>query len=170
MFSRMPKGGARTSVGLRALLRLLFAVSLAGSLGAIAISVSGSWSEVIDAADLQGGAGSDLNPSIESPQNRIALSVSQASKQNWAVSVSRIDGSWWPNLQISVKRTSNGTGTGTISGGTAYLAVTSANQSFFTGNGNRSAVYLRLQLNGLSANVPPAPYTTTIVYTVVQTI
>jgi hypothetical protein len=170
MRTTKPGEGMRRAPVRRLLLRLVLAAAAAGSLGAISITVSGSWSVVIDASDLQGGPGTDLVSTQESPLNGSALSVSQASGLNWQVTVRRIDGTWPSGLSLSAKRTSNGTGTGSISGGTTYLNLTTIDQSFFTGRGNRSTVYLRFQLSGLSVNIPPSAYSTTIVYTVVQTI
>jgi hypothetical protein len=169
MRSTKPRGGRPKAAGLRLLLRLVLAAAVAGSLSAISISVSGSWSTVIDVSDLQGGAGTNLVPSQESPLNGSSLTVSQASGLNWQVSVRKIDGTWPSGLGLAVERTSNGSGSGSIAGGTAYLTVTSTDQSFFTGRGNRSTVYLRFQLSGLSVNIPPSTYSTTVIYTVVQT-
>jgi hypothetical protein len=165
-----PGEGTRRADVRRVLLRLVLVAAAAGSLGAISITVSGSWSVVINASNLTGGPGTDLIPTLESPLNGTALSVSQASGLNWQVTVRKIDGTWPAALTLSAKRTSNGTGSGSISGGTTYQSLTSIDKTFFTGRGNRSTVYLRFQLSGLSVNIPPAAYTTTIVYTVVQTI
>jgi hypothetical protein len=170
MRSTKPREGWRKAAGRRVLLRLVLFAALAGGLGAINLTVSGSWSAAIDVSNLQGGAGSDLIPSLESPLNVSTLSVSQASGQNWQVSVRKIDGTWPAGLAMAVKRTSNGTGSGTIAGGTAYLNVTSVDQTFFTGYGGHSTIYLCFQLSGLSVQIPPSAYSTTLVYTVVQTI
>ncbi len=170
MRSTKPREEARKGAGLRLLLRLVLFAALAGGLGAISLTVSGSWSAVIDVSDLKGGAGTDLVASLQSPLNESALSVSQASTLNWQVTVRRIDGTWPAGLALAVERTSNGTGSGSVSGGTAYLNVTTVDQTFFKGSGNRSTVYLHFQLSGLSVTIPPSAYSTTLVYTVVQTI
>ena len=171
MLVTKPRGGRRKAEARRLLLRLVLSAALAGSLGAISITVSGSWSATIDVSSLQGGAGSDLVPSVESPLNGTALSVKQSRQQSWQITVRKIDGTWFPALALAVERTSNGSGgSGTVTGGTAYLNVTSVEQVLFTGRGNRSNIDLRFRLSGLSVNVPPSTYSTTVVYTIVQTI
>jgi hypothetical protein len=170
MRSTKPGEGTRRAAARRVLLRLVFAAAAAGSLGAINITVSGSWSAVLDVSNLQGGPGTDFLPVMESPLDVVTMDIKQAQRQDWQVTVRRIDGIWPSDLALSVKRTSNGKGNGTISGGTSYQSVTAVDQPFFSGYRNRTNVSLRFQLSGLSVKIPPSAYTTTIVYTVVQTI
>ena len=169
MRTKRPRGGFEPPAWRRALLRLVLAAALAGSLDAINLTVSGSWTNVIDVSDLQGGPGSDLIASYESPLNQIALTISSASGLNWQISVRKIDSVWNASLQLAAKRTSSGSGTGTVSGGTSYLTLTSTDQTLFTGRGNKSSVAIRLRLSGVSVDIPPNTYSTTVVYTVVQT-
>ena len=163
------EGTRRTAVR-RALLRLVLAAAAAGSLGAISINVSGSWSAVIDVSSLQGGPGTDLIPVQESPAGSAALSVDETNRQGWQITVRRIDGIWPAGLALAVRRASDGMGSGTVSGGTAYQGVTEIDQPFFSGSRDRVHIDLRFQLSGLSVKIPPSASSTTIVYTVVQTI
>ncbi len=89
-----------------------------------------------------------------------------ATSGNWGLDVKKIDTNWHSNLHLHVKRTSDGTGSGTISGGDSYQEVTDIDQSFFSGNSDRSNVNVQLKLTGVSIQVPPDTYTTTIYYTV----
>jgi len=132
---------------------------------AISITVTGSWSETIDALDLQAGAGSDLISTYESAAEAVSIDIS-ATSGNWGLDVKKIDTNWHSNLHLHVKKTSDGTGSGSISGGDSYQEVTDIDQSFFSGNGDRSNVNVQLKLNGVSIQVPPDTYTTTIYYTV----
>ena len=132
---------------------------------AISITATGSWSETIDASDLQAGAGSDLISTYESAADTVSIDIT-ATSGNWGLDVKKIDTNWHSNLHLHVKRTSDGTGSGTISGGDSYQEVTDIDQSFFSGNSDRSNVNVQLKLTGVSIQVPPDTYTTTIYYTV----
>lgn len=130
------------------------------------LTLTGSWSETIDALDLQAGAGSDLIDTYESASNEISIQI--VSPANWRVDVRKSDITWHSNFQLYVRRTSDGTGGGSISGGTTYQEVTDTDQSFFTGNKNRNSVDVQLRLTGVSIQIPPGTYTTTVYYTVVD--
>lgn len=132
---------------------------------AISITVTGSWSETINAADLQAGAGSDLISIYESAADAVSIDISSTSG-NWTVDVKKVDTDWHNNLHPHVKRTSDGTGPGSISGGVSYQEVTDIDQSFFIGDGDRSNVNTQLKLTGVSIQVPIDSYSTTIYYTV----
>lgn len=136
--------------------------------GALDISVSGDWSETIDASDLQAGAGSDLIDTYESVSEQVSIDITKAREKNWRVDVKKIDDNWHSDFQLSVKRTSDGTGPGSISGGTSYLEVTDIDQSFFNGYEDKREIYVQLKLSGVSIQVPPDVYITTVYYTVVE--
>jgi len=135
--------------------------------GAIQISVTGSWTRTIDAADLQGLAGSDLNPVYESATNQIGIEIRQTSA-NWSVDIKKIDTNWHGNFHLFVRRTSNGNGSGSISGGTTYQEVTDVDQAFFSGFRVRTFIDIQLRLEGVSVQVPQDSYTTTLYYTVTE--
>jgi hypothetical protein len=134
----------------------------------IDITVTGSWSENIDALNLLAGAGSNLTDTYQSATAAVQLNITAIG--NWRVDVKKTDSNWHSSLELYVKRTGDGTGTGGIpSGGTSYQKVdTDIDQSFFTGNGDRSNIPVQLQLTGVSIQVPPGVYTTTVYYTVIQ--
>lgn len=138
---------------------------------AIDITVSGDWSRTITASDLQAGAGSDLASTYESASNQASITISGTGGNTdaWRVDVRRTDTTWHANFTLSVKRTADGSGGGGISGGTAYQAITTTDASFFSGTGDRTGVTAQLKLEGMSVQVPPATYSTTITYTVVDT-
>jgi hypothetical protein len=149
--------------GIRYLLSALLPLLLcSGVCWAIAITVTGNWAETIDASDLQGGPGSNLISTYESASN---VGVVDINAGNWWVYVEKTDSTWHANLHLYVKRTSDGSGSGTISGGTNYQEIDTS-QLFFSGSDDRSNVNLQLKLDGVSIQVPPAIYTTTIYYTI----
>jgi len=143
---------------------LALVICSAGICWAIVIKVTGNWSVDIGASNLQAGAGSDLWPTYEST-DPITIDITET-VGDWAVVVKKIDGDWHTNLHLFVKRTSDGTGSVSISGGSSYQEVTDTDQPFFNGNGDVTGVNVRLQLTGVSIQVPPDEYRTTIYYTV----
>lgn len=130
------------------------------------LALYGNWTETITRDDLVAGAGSDLRSSFESSVAQATLDVTQTGGSSWTLKV-RFGGTQWPaDVSLAVRRTSNGTGAGAISGGTGYLPVTSADQILFTGSGDRSNIQLQLQADGFSVTRhPPDFYTTTLIYT-----
>lgn len=132
---------------------------------AISITATGSWPETIDSDDLQAGAGSDLISTYESAADAVTIDIS-ATVGDWGLDVKKIDTNWHSNLHLHVKRTSDGDGLGSISGGDAYQEVTDTDQSFFSGNDDRSSITVQLKLTGVSIQVPSDAYTTTVYYTV----
>jgi hypothetical protein len=146
--------------------RFLFAVLFGWTVAQAAnISISGSWSRVIEAADLQAGPGSDLTATYTSATNQITMSVTTTA--NWRVEVRRIDTVWHADFVLSIRRTNSGTsGPGTVNGGAAYLPITTTDQTFVTGNRTLWGITLQEQLGGVSISIPPGTYTTTVQYTV----
>lgn len=131
------------------------------------ITVSGSWSETIDASDLVGGAGSGLIGTYESNWDQIVLDI-DVGRGKFRVDVSKINTYWHSDFQLRVRRTSDGTGDGKISGGTSYQEITDTYQSFFTFKKDRTGIELQLELSGVSVQVAPDTYTTTVYYTIVK--
>ena len=139
---------------------------------AIDISAVGSWSDTIDASDLQAGAGSNLIDTYESVAGATVLTISNTTgnTDNWRVDVRRTDTAWHSNLHLYVKRTSDGSGSGSISGGLSYIEITTIDSQIFSGAGDRSGINLEYKLTGMSVSVPPNAYSTTVTYTVVDTL
>jgi hypothetical protein len=133
------------------------------------ITVTGSWSETIDGSDLQSGAGSDLIDTYESQSDQIIIDITGAGMDSWRVDVSKVDGNWHGNFQLYVRRTSDGIGVGPINGGTTYQEVTDTDQSFFDSQQSRTDIHVQLKLEGVSIQIPPDTYSTTVYYTVVNT-
>jgi hypothetical protein len=137
----------------------------------ISITVTGSWTQSIDKNNLTGGVGTNLTSAYTSSQNinLINITGTTSKRDNWQINIKRIDTTWNSSLLVFAQRTSDGTGTGTISGGKAYIQVTANDTTFFTGAGNRTGIQIQLQLTGASLTVPPIQYSTTIQYTVIDT-
>ena len=152
--------------GIRYLLSALLPLLLcSGVCWAIVITVTGNWAETIDASDLQAGPGSDLFGTYESASNVGVIDISSTAG-NWALNVGKANTNWHANFHLYVKRTSNGSGSGTITGGTAYQEITDSDLPFFNGSDDRSGINVQLKLDGVAIQVPPDTYTTTVWYTV----
>ena len=139
--------------------------------GSIDIAVAGSWSETINAFDLISGAGSDLTDSYESAPDAVSITISGAAGvllNAWRIEVKKVDTNWHGDFILWVRRTSDGTG-GAVSGGTPYQQVTDTDSPFFNGSGDVSGIKVQLKLSGVSLQVHPDTYTTTVCYTVVDT-
>jgi len=149
-------------------LTLLLAVVAPGL--AIDITAIGDWSRTVTAADLQAGAGSDLISSYESAADAGDLTISGTGGTGdvWRVDVRRTDTTWHGDFTLSIKRTGAGSGGGSIDGGTAYQAVGTANAELFSGAGDRSGIPVQFRLEGMSVQVPPNTYSTTVTLTVVD--
>ena len=132
----------------------------------IAITVTGSWSETINEADLQGGAGTDLVSTYESASDEISIDVTDVGQSNWKVEQRKVDTNWHANFTLSVRRTADGTGEGDVNGGQTYTEVEDTDRQFFTGSKQRMNVKCQLKLEGVSVQIPPDTYTTTVYYTV----
>jgi len=152
----------------RILLPLTFMLALAAPGRAIDFMATGEWSRTIGAGDLQAGAGSDLVSTYESAETAALLTISNTGGALWRVDVRRTDTTWHGNFTLLLRRTGDGTGGGPISGGTAYQAIGETNAEFFSGTGDRTNIPVQFKLAGMSVQVPPNTYATTITYTVVQ--
>lgn len=136
---------------------------------AATITISGSWSRVIGAGDVQGGPGGNLAPTYASSANQVRMNVMNPPARSWRVDVCRIDTLWHPDFVLSIRRTNNGlNGNGQVFGGTNYLQITTTNQTFVTGRGTRRIITLQEQLGGVSVSIPVGTYTTTIQFTAVD--
>jgi len=150
-----------------ALLAILLLTEAAMGWGTLSITVTGNWTVNITQANLAGGAGSDLTDTYTSATDQVSITLTTQKKNDpWTVSVNMTTASWHPTLTLWARRTANGTGAGTISGGTTYIQLTSTDQTFFTGTMDRTNVRVEYQLRNVSLTVPQGTYTTTVTYTI----
>ena len=142
---------------------MLSLVGPAGVCHAITATLdSSSWTEYVSTDDLQSGAGSDVTADYWSLIFNMDITGTLG---NWQVDVSRSDTDWNTDITISTRRLSDGTGSGTIAGGTSWLAVSTGNY-FFNGSQDRTGINLRLTVANISLLLGAHFYTTTIIYTV----
>jgi len=89
----------------------------------------------------------------------------------WNVSVQQtVSSNWDPLLKLYVRRSGDGTGLVTISGGSAFQQVTGASSLFFSGllglGFGRDNIPIQYKIEGLSVLLPAKTYTTTILFTI----
>ena len=132
--------------------------------------VTGGWLFTIDGTDLSGTAGSDLNPTYTSNADAVVIDITGAVDQNdpWRVDINKTDITWDNSLTLRIIRTSDGTGLGTISGGSPLFEVTDTAQPFFTGTGDRSSIQIQLQVDGVSVTLDAQVLSLQVVYTLLQ--
>ncbi len=144
----------------------IFGLASAMAAEAAELSASGGWTRTITASDLTGGAGSDLAGTYQSLSGQTTLDVTKAKNQNWTVTARLASGTWNGNLKLYIRRTSNGTGPGTVNGGTTYIELTGVDQVLFTGTDNKNNIQLQYQLSGMSVRVLPNIYSSSVVFTI----
>jgi hypothetical protein len=137
----------------------------------LSISAVGTWSETVDETDLAGGPGSNLVSTCESTADQVSVDISGTTgdSDTWRVDLKKTDTTWHGDLHLHLKRTSDGTGSGSISGGASYVEATDTYTEFFSGGGDRTGIHVQLKITGISVGVPADAYSTTIYYTVVDT-
>jgi len=147
-----------------------FFLALPWAEAALGIEAFGGWNQSIGASDLSAGAGSDLNSTYSSVNNSTLINITgaQGVNRDWRVDVNRVGGSWDANLRIYVRRTGDGTGTGTVSDGLNYIEATTTGNYFFQGSDLRSSIPVQYQLQGASLNVLANTYNTSVVFTVTR--
>ncbi len=134
------------------------------------LRVSGAWGFGVDAADLVAGAGSPLQETHDSPSDQVSLDVSETggATEAWVIRVYRDDVVWRPELRVYVRRTGDGAGLGSVSGGLGWVEVGAAEQTLFEGTGDRLGVGLQFRVVGVDLDVPIDSFATSLVYTVVS--
>ena len=130
------------------------------------IVATGGWSRNIDSSDLVSGAGSDLTGTYESATNATSLDLTAVA--DYRVDVRRTDGTWSGDLTLYVRRTSAGAGAGSISGGLTYQAVPTSDTGLFSGNSDRTGIEIQYQVDGVSVNISPDTYSSTVTFTIVD--
>ncbi|MBI2569939.1 MAG: hypothetical protein HYV63_23285 [Candidatus Schekmanbacteria bacterium] len=143
-----------------------------GSLAQAAISITADadWSPSVGAADLQAGPGSNLAALKLSPPGHVVIEITGTTGNFdfWQVDVHRVNFGWHPSLGIAVKRMGPGAGPGAVNGGLIPVDVTLTPTNFFSGRGDRVAIPIEVSINGISVAIPPATYTTRVVFTVID--
>lgn len=145
-------------------LSLLLSLAIAAP-GADVSSV-GNWTETIDASDLIAGAGSNVTSQYESVTGSTTLDIVNTAGGSWRIVARRSDGTWHGNLTLFVRRTSDGSGSGSVLSGASYVQLSTLDTEIFTGTGDRTNIAVQLKLTGMSKDVSPNTYSSGIIFTV----
>lgn len=137
---------------------------------ALDVLVTGSWSETIGAGDLATGAGSDLVGTVSSGAGQIWVDVASTSGASdaWRIDIRRTNAGWASGVRLWGRRTSDGTGPGSVTGGESWQEITVLDTASFSGQGDRTDIGLELQVSGLTVELPSEIRSTTVTYTVVD--
>jgi len=123
------------------------------NLNAQRITVNGNW--VLDLRNEITEAGSDYLGTYSSLVDQTKIRLRNVGGSSWSVSVRYAPNNDWDNsLILRAQRTGPGTGTGIISGGTAFQTLTLIDAVFFTGTNNRQTIPIQYQLSGVSVTIP----------------
>ena len=125
----------------------------------------GDWIQTVTATNLVAGAGSDLQPQFESLSGVTILTISNAPGP-WIMRARLSGTGGHGDVSVQVKRTSAGSGTGSIDGGTTYTELSGLDSEIFNGTESRENISLQFKLTGLSCRVSPGTYLSTIIFTV----
>lgn len=150
--------------GIRALLACLVVPAAAADLAV----TPANFSTQIGAAQLAAGAGSNFESPVVSDVLLATLTISNTGGANWQLEIA-LDGGEADlpaGVSLSLRR-AGGAGEAGISGGLGYQALTGSPETFFNGSGDYASVEILLQIDGITAAVPPAQYTPNLRYTIV---
>ncbi len=136
--------------------------------GAATLTSSGGWVAEIGSSDLLFGAGSDLKDGYSSPVAATTLEVSGCADQSeeWEIRIRFGDQIWDNHFSLAAKLTSKGTGEGVIIGGDTFQVITASDTIFLTGQGDQSGITVQYQLTGVSIQILPENYSTTVEFTI----
>ena len=148
---------------------LLVAIQIGQPVYAIDVDINGAWSVTIDSSDLVAGAGSILKKIYESPADQVLVDIlnTMGGGDTWRIDVKKSDISWNSDILVYARRTSSGSG-GTVTGGETYQEITNSDQSLFIGVADVSDIGMQYKIDGVSIDINPNNYSTTIIYTVVD--
>ncbi len=117
------------------------------------IRVTNIWS--LDLSNEITEAGTDYIGTYTSDASQMLVRVFQVGNNTWSVSVRHSpNNDWDSSITLLAIRTGDGTGTGSIIGGSNYQTVTESDILFFSGQSNRSDIPIQYQLQNISVTIP----------------
>lgn len=145
-------------------LSLLLALAIAAP-GAD-VSSMGNWTELINSSDLTAGAGSNLASQYESISGSTTIDIVNTAGSSWRIFARRSGGTWHDSFSLSLRRTSDGSGSGAILGGASHVQLSTLDTEIFTGTGDRNGIAVQFKLTGMSTDIAPNIYSSGIIFTV----
>jgi len=130
---------------------LLTAITISKYAEGIEIGITGFWDLIIDDRYFTWEGG--LQDIYESDKNQINLEISDSDGGNWKLDVRRSDTNWHSDFVLKLKRRMR------------EVTVETTSREFFTGRGD-SSYSIQMILEGVSLQISPDIYVTTIIYTI----
>lgn len=129
--------------------------------------VSGRWNVTSVSYIIEPGL--DIQSVITSNNDQIELSVTgNLNKSTWYIQVSKSDVDWNERIEVWIKRTGNGNGSGEVYSGTTFQKINNIPMSFINGKKVVNRIPCQLEIRNLSVTIPARDYTTNIIYTLYE--
>lgn len=148
---------------------IAFLIFLASPLWALGLKVNlNTWNLTVNSSNLgpPAEAGQQLTSTYTSATVTSTLTVTGAgNSQPWRINIRKSDGSWNSQFSLEIERTSDGSGSGTITPDPGFIQVRDTDTVFITGTGNRKDMNCLYRLSNITLLVPPGNYSTTIIFT-----
>jgi len=144
-------------------------ISTCSLFATIDLTVSGgNWSKILYYTDISEGPGGDFQYYYESGASNTTINISGCSSTSdrWEIQAKITAIEWHDSLNLSLKRTSDGTGSGSIDGGSSYIELTTSYQTIFSGMGSRDGISLQQKVSGTSVSLSAEDYQIEITYIV----
>lgn len=132
------------------------------------LRLSGAWK--VSHNNFQIEAGDDIPGTIRSDADQISLSVNgNVNKSNWVIRVHMEEyNTWNNNLELWVRRTGNGVGSGSVYGGNTFQRIARMETDFFSGQRVVNNIDVQYELRGATVLIPASNYQATIFYTLYE--
>lgn len=132
------------------------------------ITTAGAWATItIDATNLSAGIGSPLTSAYLSPISDVTFDITGTAAGAYNVTVKRTDILWPASVVLSVKRTGDGVGVGTIvNGNAAFQVVSTSDVAFFNGTDDRTTIPVQFEISNIDITIAPNTYSSTLTLTV----
>ena len=135
---------------------LLLATLLSGNVLAVNIDASNDWSScqlqntITQAGDYYSSTLSSDEATLSCDDAFLTITGVATSTTSWSVSTRLVDSLSGMNLEL--RRSGNGTGDSTPSGGDSYTTLSTAPQAFFSGQGNVSSIPLQFRIRNFDVS------------------
>ena len=150
------------------LLLFIFLIFLQFLSAAPKIRVTGRWQDRLKDTNLTGEAGTGFTNPFPSATNEVSITITKLDFDTtpWQIEVSRSDVVWSTEFTLYVKVTDIGTGGGFVTTDSEYFEITTNDNVFITGEGNRAGIEVQYQIDGFSVgNLIAQEYSTEVTYT-----
>ncbi len=150
---------------IRAILLPLLAIS--SQVFAQKIDVKGDWEAESSCYDIQ--AGENIKSVVTSEYDELEIYVNgNVNKSTWKIQVKKDDVCWNNALEVWVRRTGNGNGSGECWDGTSWQKVAYSNMDFFGGKRVMNKIPVQVEIRGMSVTIPAQKYTTNLIFTLYE--